>query len=44
MTPRGVAELMVAMIVQPEDTLWSEPLIAPFAGGAPPFSGPRESR
>jgi NAD(P)-dependent dehydrogenase (short-subunit alcohol dehydrogenase family) len=44
MTPRVVAELMVAMIVQPEDTLWSEPLIAPFAGGAPPFSGPRGSR
>lgn len=44
MTPRVVADLMVEMIVQPEDTLWSEPRITPFAGGAPPFSGPRESR
>jgi len=43
MTPRVVADLMVAMIVQPEDTFWSEPWIVPF-GGAPPFSGPRESR
>lgn len=44
MTPRVVADLMIAMIARPEDTLWSEPWIAPFAGAAPPFSGPREPR
>jgi len=43
MTPRVVAELMVAMIVQPDDTFWSETRIAPFSGTAPPFSGPRNS-
>jgi NAD(P)-dependent dehydrogenase (short-subunit alcohol dehydrogenase family) len=44
MTPRVVADLMIAMIAQPEDTFWSETWIAPFAGAAPPFSGPREPR
>jgi hypothetical protein len=39
-----VADLMIAMIVQPDDTFWSETWIAPFAGAAPPFSGPREPR
>lgn len=34
MSPRVVADLMIQLILQPDDTRWIDPLIAPFAASA----------
>jgi 3-oxoacyl-[acyl-carrier protein] reductase len=44
MSPEVVAGLMLQMILQPEETLWVDPLIAAFANDRRPSSRKQESR
>jgi 3-oxoacyl-[acyl-carrier protein] reductase len=44
MTPEVVAGLILEMILQPDDTLWIDPLIAPFSAARARAARPGEAR